>query len=40
MVGMKPAEYAMQLGREYPISEYLAWGGFPAAIEISDIESR
>jgi len=26
-------EYATQLGRPYEINDYLAWGGFPAALE-------
>ena len=31
-------EYAEQLGRKYEISDYLVWGGFPAALELSGIE--
>lgn len=33
-------QYAQQLGRTYTISDYLVWGGFPAALEQQDIESR
>lgn len=29
-------EYADQLGRRFDISDYLVWGGFPAALEQSD----
>lgn len=29
-------EYARQLGRSFEISDYLIWGGFPAALEQSD----
>ena len=32
-------EYADQIGREFTISDYLVWGGFPAAIGQPDIES-
>ena len=32
-------EYADQLGRDFSISNYLVWGGFPAAIEQPDEES-
>ncbi len=32
-------EYMKELGREYSISDYLVWGGFPAAIAQPDIES-
>jgi len=31
--------YAEELGKTYSISDYLTWGGFPAAIEQSDEES-
>ncbi len=34
------AEYASQLGRDYKISDYLIWGGFPAALEQPDEISR
>jgi len=33
-------EYSKQLGKEFSISEYLIWGGFPAAIEQFDDEAR
>ena len=33
-------EYADQLGRRFEISDYLIWGGFPAALEQPDEESR
>ena len=32
-------EYAEQLGRSFEISDYLIWGGFPAALEQPDAES-
>ena len=32
-------EYAEQLGRRFEISDYLVWGGFPAALEQQDEES-
>ena len=32
-------EYMKELGREYSISDYLVWGGFPAAIAQPDTES-
>ncbi|MBQ6360210.1 MAG: ATP-binding protein [Lachnospiraceae bacterium] len=32
-------EYADQLGRSFEISDYLVWGGFPAALEQPDAES-
>lgn len=32
-------EYADQIGREFTISDYLVWGGFPATIGQPDIES-
>ena len=32
-------EYADQLGRRFDISDYLVWGGFPAALEQSDEET-
>ena len=32
-------EYAEQLGRSFEISDYLVWGGFPAALEQQDQES-
>ncbi len=32
-------EYADQLGRSFKISDYLVWGGFPAALEQQDAES-
>ena len=32
-------EYADQLGRRFEISDYLIWGGFPAALEQPDKES-
>lgn len=31
-------EYAAQLGRDYSVSDYLVWGGFPAAIELPKTE--
>lgn len=34
------AEYAGQLHRDFSVSEYLVWGGFPAAIEQPDESSR
>ena len=33
------AEYAAQLGKSYPISDYLVYGGFPKVIELTDKES-
>ena len=30
---MEAKEYAKQLGREYTITDYLIWGGFPATLE-------
>lgn len=33
------AEYAAQLGKSYPISDYLVYGGFPKVIELPDKES-
>lgn len=33
------AEYATQLGKSYPISDYLVYGGFPKVIELPDKES-
>ena len=33
------AEYATQLGKSYPISGYLVYGGFPKVIELPDKES-
>ena len=33
-------EYAEQLGRRFEISDYLIWGGFPAALEQPDEASR
>lgn len=33
-------EYAKELGKNYPIADYLVWGGFPAGIEQPDIESK
>ena len=32
-------EYASQLGKNYPISDYLVYGGFPKVIELPDKES-
>ena len=32
-------EYAEQLGRSFEISDYLVWGGFPAALEQPDVAS-
>ena len=32
-------EYAEQIGRNFKISDYLIWGGFPAALEQPDEES-
>ena len=32
-------EYADQLGRSFEVSDYLVWGGFPAALEQQDAES-
>lgn len=32
-------EYAKELGRDYPISSYLTYGGFPKVIEMPDEES-
>ncbi len=32
-------EYAKQLGRRFEISDYLVWGGFPAALEQNDEEA-
>ena len=32
-------EYADQIGRAFTISDYLVWGGFPAAIDQSDIDA-
>jgi len=34
------SEYATQLGKKYSVADYLVWGGFPAAIEQSDIENK
>ena len=33
-------EYADQMGRAFEISDYLIWGGFPAALEQADDEAR
>ena len=33
-------EYAEQLGRKFEIADYLVWGGFPAALEQPDEDSR
>jgi predicted AAA+ superfamily ATPase len=33
------AEYAAQLGKSYPISDYLVYGGFPKVVELPDKES-
>ena len=33
------AEYAAKLGKSYPISDYLIYGGFPKVIELPDKES-
>ena len=33
-------EYAKQNGKEYSVSDYLVWGGFPAALEQDDIEAK
>lgn len=33
-------EYARQLNRSFGIGDYLVWGGFPAALEQTDEESR
>jgi len=32
--------YCAQLGRDFNISEYLVWGGFPAALEQQDDDAR
>lgn len=32
-------EYADQLGRAFEISDYLVWGGFPAALEQPDVDA-
>ena len=32
-------EYADQLGKDFGVSDYLVWGGFPAALEQPDVES-
>ena len=32
-------QYASQLGKSYPISDYLVYGGFPKVIELSDKDS-
>lgn len=32
-------EYASQLGKSYPISDYLVYGGFPKVIELQDKDS-
>ena len=34
------AEFAKQLDRRFEISDYLVWGGFPAALEQPDDDSR
>ena len=33
-------EYSTQLGKTFEITDYLIWGGFPAALEQPDAESR
>jgi predicted AAA+ superfamily ATPase len=33
-------EYTSQLGKEYSITDYLIWGGFPAALEQNDINAK
>ncbi len=33
-------EYAKQNGKEYSISDYLVWGGFPAALAQDDVASK
>ncbi len=33
-------EYAAQMGKNYGVSDYLIWGGFPAALEQPDEETR
>ena len=33
-------EYAKQNGKEYSISDYLVWGGFPAALTLDDIDAK
>lgn len=33
-------EYAKQNGKEYSISDYLVWGGFPAALALDDIDAK
>lgn len=33
------AEYAAQLGKSYPIADYLVYGGFPKVIELPDQDS-
>lgn len=31
-------EYAKQLNREYSITDYLVWGGFPASLEFKEVD--
>lgn len=33
-------EYSAQMGKNYGVSDYLIWGGFPAALEQPDEETR
>lgn len=33
-------EYAKQNGKEYSISDYIVWGGFPAALAQDDIDAK
>jgi predicted AAA+ superfamily ATPase len=33
-------EYAEQNNKEYSISDYLVWGGFPAALSVDDIDAK
>lgn len=33
-------EYAKQNGKEYSISDYIVWGGFPAALTLDDIDAK
>ena len=33
-------EYAKQNGKEYSISDYLVWGGFPASLTLDDIDAK
>ena len=33
-------EYALQLGTTYSVTDYLVWGGFPAALEQTDVNAK